>query len=179
MVQYLRLCSVRNGLKQPRELIIMELSHEWLNDVVSKALGYEKLQPWQISAIGSMMMGQDVFAIAPTGAGKSTVMQGAVFADRARGKKSIAIIIVPTKSLGNDQVRSKVKVILLRLSHIQARAVNDLKISDIKALALHEDTLEIANCERPHRDLFQEVQAGAYSHVFLGPEMIIIIAWTQ
>ncbi|KAL5632945.1 hypothetical protein ACGC1H_003439 [Rhizoctonia solani] len=163
MVQYLRLCSVRNGLKQPRELIIMELSHEWLNDVVSKALGYEKLQPWQISAIGSMMMGQDVFAIAPTGAGKSTVMQGAVFADRARGKKSIAIIIVPTKSLGNDQ----------------ARAVNDLKISDIKALALHEDTLEIANCERPHRDLFQEVQAGAYSHVFLGPEMIIIIAWTQ
>ncbi|EUC59845.1 DEAD/DEAH-box helicase, partial [Rhizoctonia solani AG-3 Rhs1AP] len=141
----------------------MELDQEWLNSVVSKALGYNKLKQWQLSAIGSMLAGQDVFAIAPTGAGKSTVMQGAVLADRARGKKSIAVIIVPTKSLGNDQ----------------ARAVNDLKIPDIKALALHEDTLEIANCERPRQDLFQEVRAGVYSHVFLGPEMIMSSGFDQ
>ncbi|KDN46656.1 hypothetical protein RSAG8_04036, partial [Rhizoctonia solani AG-8 WAC10335] len=141
----------------------MELGQEWLNSVVSKALGYERLKQWQLSAISSMLAGQDVFAIAPTGAGKSTVMQGAVLADKARGKKSIAIIIVPTKSLGNDQ----------------ARAVNDLKISGIRALALHEDTLEIANCERPRRDLFQEVRAGVYSHVFLGPEMIMSPGFDQ
>ncbi|KDN35386.1 hypothetical protein RSAG8_11607, partial [Rhizoctonia solani AG-8 WAC10335] len=90
-------------------------------------------------------------------------MQGAVLADQAQGKKSIAIITVPTKSLGNDQ----------------ARAVNELKILGIKALALHEDTLEIANDERPRRDLFREIRNGVYSHVFLGPEMIMSSGFDQ
>ncbi|EUC62071.1 DEAD/DEAH-box helicase [Rhizoctonia solani AG-3 Rhs1AP] len=141
----------------------MEHTEEWLNSVVSKALGHETLKPWQLSAIQSLRSGKDVFAIAPTGAGKSTVMQGAVLADRAQGKMSIAIILVPTKSLGNDQ----------------AWAVNQLNIPGIKALALHEDALDEANGNRPRRDLFKEIRSGAYSHIFLGPEMIMSPGFDQ
>ncbi|KAG8748814.1 hypothetical protein FRC11_011856, partial [Ceratobasidium sp. 423] len=81
----------------------------------------------------------------------------------AQGINSIVITVVPTKSLANDQ----------------AQAVNDLKIPGLKALALHKDTLEIANTKRPRQDLFREIQNGVYSHIFLGPEMIMSTGFDQ
>lgn len=49
--------------------------------------------------------GTDVFAMVPTGGGKSTLTHGPVLADRAAGIKSIAVVLVPTKALADDQVR--------------------------------------------------------------------------
>ncbi|KAG8739430.1 hypothetical protein FRC10_005639 [Ceratobasidium sp. 414] len=99
--------------------------------------------------------GHDVFVIAPTGAGKSTIMQGAVLADQAQGILSIAITLVPTKSLAEDQ----------------ARATNN--IDGLEALALHRDSVTAAKCQHPPRDLFKEIENGKYTHIYMGPEMIM------
>ncbi|KAG8704942.1 hypothetical protein FRC09_003239 [Ceratobasidium sp. 395] len=88
-------------------------------------------------------------------------MQGAILADRARGIDSMALILVPTNSLGEDQ----------------ARAVN--KIDGLSALALHRTSLSHANNKRPRRDLYEEIEKGKYTHVFLGPEMITTTAFGQ
>ncbi|KAG8794171.1 hypothetical protein FRC12_000351 [Ceratobasidium sp. 428] len=99
--------------------------------------------------------GQDVFIQAPTGAGKSTVMQGAVLADRARGMESIAITLCPTKSLCDNQARSTNKV------------------NGLDALALHSGPVSAANCQFPPRNLFDEVKEGKYTHIYIGPEIIM------
>ncbi|KAG9086686.1 hypothetical protein FS749_003454 [Ceratobasidium sp. UAMH 11750] len=127
----------------------------WYNTVICKPLGYKELQPWQLSTIIELRSGMDVFAIAPTGAGKSTVMQGVVLADQADGLPSMAIILVPTKSLANDQ----------------ARGIN--QTAQLRALALHADTLREAKNQNPRRDLFREIRNGEWTHVFVGPEMIM------
>ncbi|KAG8727757.1 hypothetical protein FRC10_005670, partial [Ceratobasidium sp. 414] len=56
-----------------------------------------------LSAIIELHSSKDVFAVAPTGARKSTVIRGVVLADQAEGIESMAIILTPTKSLANDQ----------------------------------------------------------------------------
>lgn len=66
------------------------------------------MKDYQLSGIMDLCNGQDVFAIIPTGGGKSTLMQGALLADKAAGKHSIGIALVPTKSLADDQVRQRV-----------------------------------------------------------------------
>ncbi|KAG9088336.1 hypothetical protein FRC06_002085 [Ceratobasidium sp. 370] len=109
--------------------------------------------------------GHDVFAIAPTGAGKSTVIQGAVLADRARGIPSIAVTLVPTKSLAEDQCQMKI------IESVKARATNN--IDGLEALALHHDSVAVANCQHPPRDLFKEIENGKYTHIYMGPEMVM------
>lgn len=49
--------------------------------------------------------GKDVFAVVPMGGGKSTLTHGPVLADRAAACESIAVVLVPTKALADDQVR--------------------------------------------------------------------------
>ncbi|KAF8599795.1 hypothetical protein BDV93DRAFT_511335 [Ceratobasidium sp. AG-I] len=51
-----------------------------------------------------------------------------------------------------------------------ARAANSTGL--LRALALHEDALNAASCERPRRDIFKEIKRGDWSIVFLGPEMV-------
>jgi superfamily II DNA helicase RecQ len=48
---------------------------------------------------------KDVFAVVPTGGGKSTLILGPVLADMAEGKRSVSVTLVPTKTLADDQVR--------------------------------------------------------------------------
>ncbi|KAG8780721.1 hypothetical protein FRC12_022649 [Ceratobasidium sp. 428] len=127
----------------------------WYDKTVCERLGYKELQPWQLSAVMDVCAGQDVFIQAPTGAGKSTIMQGAVLADRARGIESIAITLCPTKSLCDDQARSTNKV------------------DGLDALALHGGSVSAANCQFPPRNLFDEVKKGKYTHIYIGPEMIM------
>ncbi|KAG9092269.1 hypothetical protein FS749_015864 [Ceratobasidium sp. UAMH 11750] len=82
-------------------------SAEWYNKVVGGPLGYTQLKPWQLTGITELRAGRDVFAVAPTGEGKSTVILGAVLADQAEGLESMAVILNPTKSLANDQVSTR------------------------------------------------------------------------
>ncbi|KAG8727616.1 hypothetical protein FRC10_005823, partial [Ceratobasidium sp. 414] len=132
---------------------------EWYNRVVCKQLGHHELQPWQLDGIVALREGKDVFVIAPTGAGKSTVIQGAVLADRASGLESVAVVLVPTKCLANDQARALNK----------NEKVNGL----LRGLALHADAVSDANCQHPPRKIFEEIQAGKWTHVFIGPEIIM------
>ncbi|KAG8736208.1 hypothetical protein FRC10_009572 [Ceratobasidium sp. 414] len=73
----------------------------------------------------------------------------------------MAVIMVPTTSLANDQ----------------ARRIN--QIEGLSALALHSSALKVANNKRPRRDLFKEIEEGKFTHIFLGPEMIILTAFGQ
>ncbi|CEL58706.1 hypothetical protein RSOLAG1IB_12176 [Rhizoctonia solani AG-1 IB] len=58
----------------------------------------------------------------------------------------------------------------------QAGAINALKSQYINAIALHQDSLAESrnnnkDC-RVNHDLFKEIEMGAYTHIFLSPEMV-------
>ncbi|KAF8606592.1 P-loop containing nucleoside triphosphate hydrolase protein [Ceratobasidium sp. AG-I] len=112
------------------------------------------MKEYQLTGIMDLCIGRDVFAIIPTGGGKSTLMQGAILADKAAGTSSIGITLVPTKSLADDQ----------------AHAANRV---GLRAIALHEDSLREANALKPRRDIFQEIEDGRWTNIYLAPEMIM------
>jgi superfamily II DNA helicase RecQ len=43
----------------------------------------------------------------------------------------------------------------------------------LRALALHQDTIMECNSMRPRRDVFKEIERGEWTHIYLGPEMIM------
>ncbi|KAF8598904.1 P-loop containing nucleoside triphosphate hydrolase protein [Ceratobasidium sp. AG-I] len=107
---------------------------------------------WQARLPMEMDNGKDVFLIAGTGLGKSTIIYVPLLADIQESKESIGLVIVPTKTLADDQARSA-------------------NSKGIPSLALHEDTLRVA--QDSGKKLFNEVKTGAYRLVFLGPEMLV------
>ncbi|KAG8691413.1 hypothetical protein FRC08_010184 [Ceratobasidium sp. 394] len=59
----------------------------------------------------------------------------------------------------------------------KAYRINQIK--GLSALALHSGALKDANNKRPRRDLFKEIEEGKYTHIFLGPEMIMNTSFGQ
>jgi ERCC4-related helicase len=49
--------------------------------------------------------GTDVFCVSATGMGKTVLLQAGAIAAQARGEKGIALMIVPTKVLVEQQAR--------------------------------------------------------------------------
>lgn len=80
------------------------LMPDWYNTVICKQLGYSKTKTWQLKGIMGLCDGKDAFVVAGTGNGKSTLTLGPIIADHARGQMSIALVVVPTKTLADDQV---------------------------------------------------------------------------
>ncbi|KAG8679115.1 hypothetical protein FRC09_019246, partial [Ceratobasidium sp. 395] len=68
----------------------------------------------------SLCNGKDVFLVVGTGEGKSCLIQSPVLANAAAGRKSIGIVLAPTKAPADDE----------------ARAANDKRT---EAIAVHED----------------------------------------
>ncbi|KAG8756127.1 hypothetical protein FRC12_010677 [Ceratobasidium sp. 428] len=79
-------------------------SPEWYEHGLCKALGYKELKRWQRSLTMDLCDGKDVFLVVGTGEGKSCLIQAPVLADAAAGRKSIGVVLVPTKALADDQV---------------------------------------------------------------------------
>ena len=68
---------------------------------VSRSLGYSALKPEQLSVIKSFVCGKDVFAVLPTGFGKSL----SAILDRVRGcSGSIVVVVSPLNAIMKDQV---------------------------------------------------------------------------
>lgn len=79
-------------------------TREWYNQLIQTKLGYAEPKAWQIRLPMAMDGGKDVFLIVATGRGKSSIIHVPILADMADGKSTIEFVIVPTKTLADDQV---------------------------------------------------------------------------
>ena len=73
---------------------------------VAQSLGYPSLRPYQHQVIENIMKGTDVFAILPTGYGKSLCY---LCLPRLFPSGSVVIVVSPLKALLEDQVRKFMK----------------------------------------------------------------------
>ena len=73
---------------------------------VSHSLGYSALKPEQLSVIKSFVCGKDVFAVLPTGFGKSLCYACfPAILDTVRGcSGSIVVVVSPLNAIMKDQV---------------------------------------------------------------------------
>jgi len=70
---------------------------------LAKKLGY-LLQDWQVKLTESILQGKDVVLTAGTGRGKTTLLYAPLLVTRFRHPAAIGLSVVPTKTLGLDQV---------------------------------------------------------------------------
>ena len=80
------------------------------------AMGYANVRDQQLRVVSNFVRGSDVFAVLPTGYGKSLcyALLPSMF-DRLLGKDdSIVVVITPLTAIINDQVSSCMSVIGIR-----------------------------------------------------------------
>ena len=77
-----------------------------LKRVCEENLGGIMLKPEQSEAIESLLNGKDVFAVLPTGFGKSLIYQSFVFAKEIMdGHSPTIIVIIPLRSIIQEQLK--------------------------------------------------------------------------
>ena len=113
-------------------------------------LGLSSLKEEQTQCIKEFIKGRDVFAILPTGYGKTfcySTLPAAfdIFQKRAEGNKAIIIVVSPLTALICDQVR-------------------DLLDRNVSAGYL---------CSDSTADVKKKVTNGEYAVVFMGPEQLV------
>lgn len=90
--------------KLKESLVGLEVNSEpWMEAIIC-ALGYKQPHPWQIRYANCISNGRDLFLSQRTGAGKSVLVTAPILAAKVKGEPHIAIDIIPTRSLMNDQV---------------------------------------------------------------------------
>ncbi|KAK6966464.1 P-loop containing nucleoside triphosphate hydrolase protein, partial [Favolaschia claudopus] len=95
--------------------------------------------PHQLELAMHVNAGEDVFCVAGTNMGKTLVLQSGPIAAQARGEKGIALMIVPTKVLVEQQ------------ADVASRR-------GLRARAINQDT--VRNARLVGRDLFKELEHG-------------------
>ncbi|KAJ7689946.1 P-loop containing nucleoside triphosphate hydrolase protein, partial [Mycena rosella] len=110
-----------------------------LDEVLRSTCKVTKLWPFQLELSIDVNDGIDVFCVIATGMGKTVILQSGAIAAHARGEKGIALIIVPTKVLVEQQ------------ADVASRR-------GLRALAINQDTVRdarLAAC-----DLFKKLEKG-------------------
>ncbi|MEM9734739.1 MAG: DNA helicase RecQ [Pseudomonadota bacterium] len=97
--------------------------------VLRDVFGYEKFRPGQEEVVDTLLSGQSVLAIMPTGAGKSLCFQVPALAS-----DGIAIVVSPLVALMQDQVAA------LRLAGVAADAIHSNQDRDANVAAWHRVT---------------------------------------
>ncbi|KAF7291508.1 Nucleoside triphosphate hydrolase protein [Mycena kentingensis (nom. inval.)] len=115
-------------------------SAEWLDQLLRERCKVSKLWPHQLELSMHLIEGKDVFSVSATGTGKTVVLQAPAIAAQARGESGIALMIVPTKVLVEQQADAASK-----------RGLN--------AFAINQDTVREAQMLK--RDLFDELLRSA------------------
>jgi len=84
-----------------KEATIMTLYKKGALPAALGKLGIQNLRPWQEAPLAAILQGEDIFASAPTGGGKSLLFQlPAIMEDG----KALTIVISPLRALQADQV---------------------------------------------------------------------------
>ncbi|KAK7021543.1 hypothetical protein R3P38DRAFT_2533465 [Favolaschia claudopus] len=114
-------------------------SREWMEELLRTRAQVREVYPHQLEMSMHINAGEDVFCVAGTSMGKTLVLQSGPIAAQARGEKGIALMIVPTKILVEQQ------------ADVASRR-------GLRALAINQDT--VRNARLAGRDLFKELDAG-------------------
>ncbi|KAK7059355.1 P-loop containing nucleoside triphosphate hydrolase protein [Favolaschia claudopus] len=114
-------------------------SREWMEELLRTRAQVREVYPHQLELAMHINAGEDVFCVAGTSMGKTLALQSGPIAAQARGEKGIALMIVPTKVLVEQQ------------ADVASRR-------GLRALAINQDT--VRNTRLTGRDLFKELEAG-------------------
>ncbi|KAL1711874.1 hypothetical protein EV715DRAFT_214715 [Schizophyllum commune] len=132
-------------------------SSEWLIQKLCAAAGVDTLRPLQEHLCYELaVLKHHVFASAAPGQGKTLVLLSGPLAGQARGGNGIALLVVPTKALAEQQ------------AGICAAAT--ARKYGLRSLAINEDSIR----ENPTRDLLRELEEGADIRVAtISPQMLL------
>ncbi|KAI4521075.1 P-loop containing nucleoside triphosphate hydrolase protein, partial [Schizophyllum commune Loenen D] len=124
---------------------------DWLEEQLCAAAGTSELRPFQRDlGYEIAVLRHDVFCTIAPGAGKSLLLLSGPLAAKARGESGIAVLVVPTKALAEQQALSAGKY-------------------GLRSLAINEDSL------RENPDLARELQQGRDIRVaVVSPQMLLL-----
>lgn len=82
-------------------------SREWLDQLLRDKCQVPSLRAHQLDHGMDVVGGKDVFLVIATGQGKTMVLLSGLIAAQARKEKGIAFMVVPTKALAQQHVRTR------------------------------------------------------------------------
>ena len=111
--------------------------------VLKAVFGYDDFRPGQAEIVGAILAGEDVFAVMPTGSGKSMCYQLPALVDGG-----LTVVVSPLIALMRDQVRQ------------------------MRALGVAASTLNSSEGEEERRDTSRRLEAGELALLFVSPERL-------
>lgn len=112
---------------------------------LKKTFGYEDFRPGQDEVIGAVLDGDDVFAVMPTGSGKSMTYQLPALIDAG-----LTVVVSPLIALMHDQVQ-------------QMRSVG------VEAATLNSSVSEVES-----RETWRSLRSGELRLLFVSPERLLM-----
>ena len=141
---------VGSGLVAGRGGVCVASAVPELLDILSLTFGYDRFRPLQREIIETHLAGRDVFALLPTGGGKSLCFQLPAL---VREPGSLTIVVSPLIALMKDQVDQ------LQAAGVAATYLNS-------SLSSAEARLRLAGLHR-----------GAYRLLYVAPERLMLDGW--
>ncbi|MDJ1158856.1 DNA helicase RecQ [Chelatococcus sp. SYSU_G07232] len=111
---------------------------------LKRVFGYDDFRPGQGEVIATVLAGEDVFAVMPTGSGKSMCYQLPAVVDGG-----LTVVVSPLIALMRDQVRQ------------------------LEGLGIAAATLNSANDETEGREAWQRLVRGDLALLFVSPERLV------
>lgn len=111
--------------------------------ILKTVFGYDDLRPGQDEVVAAVLAGEDVFAVMPTGSGKSMCYQLPALVDGG-----MTLVISPLVALMRDQV------------------------GQLAALGVAAATINSANSDDANRDAWRQMRQGALRLLFVSPEKL-------
>src|SRR3982750_3903737 len=124
--------------------------HPQLRDTLKKYFGFTSFRPLQEEIIHDALAGKDVFAVLPTGGGKSLCFQLP-----ALTRPGLTVVVSPLIALMKDQVDA------LQASGVAATFLNSTRDAD------------------ESRARLRGLHAGAYKLLYVAPERLMLDGWSE
>ncbi|RUP16887.1 DNA helicase RecQ [Methylobacterium sp.] len=112
---------------------------------LKKTFGYEDFRPGQDEVIGAVLDGTDVFAVMPTGSGKSMTYQLPALVD-----PGLTVVVSPLIALMHDQVQQ------------------------MRSVGIHAATLNSTVGESESRETWRALRSGDLRLLFVSPERLLM-----
>ncbi|SDA25192.1 ATP-dependent DNA helicase RecQ [Methylobacterium sp. UNC378MF] len=112
---------------------------------LKKTFGYEDFRPGQDEVIGAVLDGTDVFAVMPTGSGKSMTYQLPALVD-----PGLTVVVSPLIALMHDQVQQ------------------------MRSVGIHAATLNSSVSDSESRETWRSLRSGDLRLLFVSPERLLM-----